>query len=298
MSEGLSGILDLFTGALDTANTFIDMVVDLLVAVVDAALELIAGVVAALVDILSVALPDIPIVSALFKTLTKKDMTALNLAALLVAIPTTIVYKAVAGHAPGEQSAAMAEVPWEKIAQIVKDLVEAIVEPIKDIVKSLPDGWIFAAMSAGLGLIGFGLGFSALIEKDDPATILYCVAGVVPILLTAAGFVLKKLGSEEAEPFASQAAPVISSGYGAVMMTMSAAYAAAFQGSYVDPDGLPLAAGVVGRLPALLAILPLITESLELSEQAGEAIVITASGVCPVIVALIEGAELAVDGAA
>jgi hypothetical protein len=125
-------------GASDLLGVFGDLAVITMEAadlVIEGLLELLRNLVDEIVTLLTQPIP-IPFVSELFKALTKRELTFVELGAFLIAVPTTILYKALFGRAPVDAAAtefaALGAPTWGPLALALALFVKSGVEPIFD----------------------------------------------------------------------------------------------------------------------------------------------------------------------
>lgn len=276
-------------------NNAVSFFLDLLVAVVDGVLDLFSGLVTAVVGVLESEIDTIPILSDVYSAITGGDkLTLINLASLVVAIPTTLVYKALYNSSPADHAAKDASTSQAfEVAKICRYYVSGAAALLGSIAGKVPVvGTLIKAFITGLSAIGFALGFSALIEKNDAMIVIFLAAGIVPLLVQGGSYVLAKLDASEADALEKQVKPILGSAYGVLMLILACAFAFAEPDDFFDPDGFPLLVNVVDTVPDLFEILPLVSAAIGLTEQTGEFIENAAAAICPVLVGLIESVEM------
>lgn len=133
-----NGLADILTLLKDIADALLDIGNDLakfLLKIVQAVLNAIMGVVDAPLSI--------PIISDLYKAITGQELTFLNLIALLVAIPTTIITKLMNALSTPEAGSPFTEPGWSddtsaKIANGIGLIIGGIIDPLATLA-SIPD---------------------------------------------------------------------------------------------------------------------------------------------------------------
>ena len=104
-----------FTGLLTTLLDILKIILDgalaLSKAVFDGVINAVDDIIDAIWDALADPI-DFPVISWLYKLLFNEDLTLLNLATLVVAIPVTIIYRVVTGEYPQDSNTANPFQPW------------------------------------------------------------------------------------------------------------------------------------------------------------------------------------------
>lgn len=184
------------------ANDLLGAIADLAVLTMSAAdlliegfLELLRDVIDTIVTTLTQPIP-IPFLSDLFFGLTKRPLTPVELGAFLIAVPTTILYKALFGQAPipaGTAAFSALTLPaWGTIALSMGLLVRSVTEGLNDTA-------IFSgAFAAVVGTVNLGVGaalwgikavLAVMLSPNKSLSIedtLLLLAGLVPTALGVA----------------------------------------------------------------------------------------------------------------
>ncbi|MDX1999724.1 MAG: hypothetical protein SF066_18540 [Thermoanaerobaculia bacterium] len=184
------------------ANDLLGAIADLAVLVMSAADLLIEGFLQLLRDLIDAVLTTltspipIPFVADLFQALTKRPLTLVELGAFLVAVPTTILYKAVYGQAPipaGTAAFSPFTLPaWGTIALAMGFLLRAITEGLNDTaIFSGGGGTVVGAVNLGMGVALWGIKavLAVMLAPNNSLSVedtLVLLLGLAPIVLGVA----------------------------------------------------------------------------------------------------------------
>lgn len=219
-------------------------------------LQLLKELIDAVIGALTGSLPvDIPFLSPLFRFLTGKELSVVRLGALLVAVPTTLVFKAVEGRSPvsftAEPLAALTVPDYAGLATTFAFLIRSGTEILVDL--RVAGGLGLAANVAVITTI-WGLSvFNAADQGPFVVNTLVAYLTLFPILVGAALLV----AGGAARSSYSAIGPFVSTVYGIVLSLTYTALAIAPGGVYTDnvarnlTAASPLAGKALIRVPDL-----------------------------------------------
>jgi|CXWL01.1.fsa_nt_gi hypothetical protein len=252
-------------GASDLLGIFVDIAVlsmkaaDLLI---EGLLQLLRDLIDEILLMLRQPVP-IPFVSGLFKALTNRELTFVELGAFLVAVPTTILYKALFGQAPVDASAtefaALGAPNWGPLAVSLSLLVKSLVEPIFDTgvfigVFATIAGAVNLAVSVSVWGLKAALALIAapnnLLSPEDG---LILTLGLFPIFV-GIGFVL---ASTQVRMLAAPILPGFLTAYGLLLLVLHSALAGLGLAGVADLQKYEKSflANITGDVPAIGKIL-------------------------------------------
>ncbi len=234
--------------------------------VTTAFLQLIKELIGGVIDIFTGELPvKIPFLSELFEFLTGRKLSLVSLGSLLIAVPTTIIYKAIHGRAPvsdsAEPLAALTLGTWVGLAASFAFLLRAVTELVADTGSAGALG-----LAVNTGVIGIMWALQLFVDGspdlDTPALIL----GLVTLFPVALNIGLLDSGDAARKAYQESVGPFIASIYGLLLMMLHLALAGVAQGIYAQTllsrvvaavplaskalvkikiDGIPIGRGVV-----------------------------------------------------
>lgn len=198
----------------------------------------------------------IPVVSDLWKLISGgAQLTILDLCALLIAIPTTIVQKAIQSASTAALSVETSNPPVlnENVGYTFALGTYAVLDSMTDLLdfEALS---VIGGVSYGTSLIVQGLNFptAALSSSGTPSLILYAFS-FVPLVLTAVDMTLSKVAPERKKSFQGLSLTA-QAAYGTIMIGMVSSFAPT--NPLVDGNKHEgLAAGIIGSVPYLFKIL-------------------------------------------
>ena len=229
-------------------------------------LELIKDLIDGVIDVFTGNLPvKIPFLSDLFEFFTGRKLSLVSLGSLLIAVPTTIIYKAIHGQPPvtasAAQLAALTLPVWVGLASSFAFLLRAFTELIADTGAA---GALGLAVNTGVIGIMWALELfaGANVDPDTPSLILGLVT-LFPVLV-GTGLLLASNAARKA--YQESVGPLVTTTYGLVLMIVHIALAGVERGVYAETllarvvsavppaskalvkvkvDGIPLGRGVV-----------------------------------------------------
>lgn len=181
------------------ANDLLGAIADLAVLAMSAAdlliegfLQLLRDLIDTIVATLTTPMP-IPFLSDLFQSLTRRPLTLVELGAFLIAVPTTILYKALYGQAPiaaGTAAFSALTLPaWGAIALSMGLLLRAVTEGLNDsAVFSGGFATIVGAVNLGMGVALWGIKavLAVMLAPNNSLSVedtLLLLLGLAPIVL-------------------------------------------------------------------------------------------------------------------
>jgi hypothetical protein len=212
-------------------------------------LNLLKDLVDSVIEALTGPLPvDVPFLSPLFRFLTGKELSVVRLGALLVAVPTTLVFKATEGRSPvsftAEPLAVLTVPAYAKLATAFAFLIRSGTETLVDL--GVLGGLGLAVNVAVISII-WGLSvFGAAGQGSVAVNVLVALLTAFPIVLGAA---LLEVGSAARKSYSTTIGPFVSTVYGIVLGLTYTALAIAPGGVYTDSvaKNLVAASPVAGK---------------------------------------------------
>ncbi len=223
-----------------------ELVIQLANDVADAFLSLLQTVLDGVLDFLTAPL-DIPFVSQFYKLIAGDQLSPLSLMSLVVAVPTTIVYKILTGGSvPGGSSSARlgaSSLNWLGMANTFVLLILIPLWIAADLTElPAPLSLAIAAATA----LSLGLGF-AVLDSTETEDFTMLLAEALSLVITVYGI---KATQDDPEAW-SALAPTLYGGYGFGMMILYLLYAYLFPAKYFDPSSETMFANLFGELPYL-----------------------------------------------
>jgi outer membrane protein assembly factor BamB len=218
--------------------------------VIDIAIEVLADLVDAFIALLTQTIP-IPVLSDLYKIVAKRELTLLDLVCLVVAIPTTIIQKAIAAAETGaaeEPTAPGAVVLDENLAYIGALAFYAVMDPFNDMFDST--GASFPALSgsvSALDAVILALSFPTDLATNTGGEYAFWGIQVIPIVLNAVALATKDNPAFEEFPYVS--VPVLEF-YG-LFMTGLSVYLGATDAQFRGKDDLAMIQNIAMSVPYL-----------------------------------------------
>lgn len=229
--------------------------------VIEGFLTLVRDVIDAVLGALTAPPPvAVPFVSDLYRALTKKELTLVGVGALLVAVPTTILWKAINGTPPVTEAmaplAALTVPGWVMVALTSTLVIKAIASAVIDTGLLSDVGPAPLIFSGGLSFVLWGLKVGLLIMASLPqgptdADQLIFFATMLPLLVWVA---LLFVPQEARSTYLMTAGPFVATGLGFFLLIVHGALAISVGGRYAKSapaniaSDLPLAAKALGRL--------------------------------------------------
>ena len=203
---------------------------------------------------------DIPFLSPLFKFLTGNDLTVVRLGALLVAVPTTILYKAIFGRSPvsllEEPLAALTVPRWLTLGLSISFVLRSLTEPVADLGVT---GALGLGANVAVTAVQWGLGAAAVGDQgSELARTLLLLLGLFPLIV---GGSLLNLPAATRMSYSRGIGPFVTSAYGILLLIVTGVLAGLEGGVYLRSVGarvaaaVPLAAKAVLRLPIQVSTL-------------------------------------------
>ena len=195
-------LADIVTGLIQFTGAIVDTLVQALLQLLDAVLSLVTATI------------DIPVISDLYKTITNgSSLSVLDLCCLIVAIPTSIVQRALADK--GAKAAAPRAVSVVRLAYLFCAATYAVLDPVSDFTDSL-------AVSTKWGYLAFnvllqGLSFPPDLGTNSDVTYVFYAALGFPIIMAAID-IKKTLSGDDGWKLI---APTVYVFYGIVMLGMT-----------------------------------------------------------------------------
>lgn len=240
------GIADLIQLIKDVGKTFLDLV--------DAVIEsFISGLTQILDGILSLAATpiQIPVVSDLWRVISRDSLTVLDVCALLAAVPVTLVEKALSGL--GAETLPGAAPPLNRnIAFVFAASFSLVFDALNDLF-DFPDTGTEAYIIFGLGLLTQGMNFpdDEIGNPDNAQIFLYAVSWF-PVALSAFLFAASK-SNPALKKKVSDGLPVIYFAYGCLQVIL-ATWIGVFDPEYAGPKNLGMIAGIFAGIPLLAKV--------------------------------------------
>lgn len=218
VTHKLGDVLSLFRDLAVTLLKFADIIVE-------SFLKLMKGVIDSLLGMLKQKI-DIPVLSDLYKLLAKKDLSILDLCSLIVAVPTTVLMKALGSASKADFSNShlgSAPVLNMNIGYLCAYCFYTVMDPIMDL---LSPGAVLSSFYLGLSVILIGLNFPDDLATNTDQNYIFYALGAFPLVLTGLGIKLGQEVDDEDAEFAKdfqKAAPQLNCGYGIIMILISLA---------------------------------------------------------------------------
>lgn len=255
LQSAVTSIADLFKKgkAGVTVDAFLNLISDVVVTLLQLANSAIDGFITLVQDALTLLLTalstpiDIPWVSSFYQAISGNPLSLLDLFALLVAIPTTIIYKIITGTTPSDSEVAetSGQVNWVAIGYVVATIVMALVWVIADLTdlnSAITKG--IAAASAVYYLLGFALMVAAT-QIDGSAAVLL-LAQLVSVFIA-----FMTVNVSPTTPAWATFLPMVYCGYGFGLLAISGILAGVDPTDFLGSDGLVLISNILGSLPYL-----------------------------------------------
>lgn len=205
----------------DLVKDIVVALLQLVDAIVEGILEVLKDLIAAAIDVVTQTI-HIPIVSELYAQLTGGSMlSVLDLCSLIIAVPTTLVQKALAATTEGNVVGAISLT--DNIAFIAAASFYAVMDALNDGL-DFGEGFdtvtvVFKSFYLGFGVLLEGLGFPTDIATNQTGDYLFYAATVTPLILAAVDIHYARKGSSPAAW--DKGAPFIGLTYGLAMLGAS-----------------------------------------------------------------------------
>ena len=262
------------TAAMDAlVRLFSDLVqigLELLETTVVALLELVREAIALLRRMLTAKI-SIPFVSDFYKLVAKNDLSLLNLATLVVAVPATITYKLESGSAPVSYTEDLKENEL-RVVEILNGFAyglmlsfwAVIVAP--DSTKRFRKAW--NGFIAGGAFVLFGLGAASELLGEGVETKDWIFWATQYVQVVVFGYAFAVTGNTVLEPMWDRVSPLVYSAMGGCYAVAAAVYAGSYPDDYWD-DSLVFFSYF---LPAIALFGPQLYESIPDKEVAAAAV--------------------------
>ncbi len=199
-----------FGDIIDLLLDIVGSLVQLAAAVVDDVLSALLQIVNAIIDLVLRPL-QIPVISDLYSSITGgSSLSILDLACLLVAIPTTIVQQALSGGGPRPRAVSDATIGY-----LVADAFYAVFDPLLDLAG---DSVVEQCAYLALSVLVQALNFPTDLGSNAAADYAFYAMQTIPIVVTAVGIEQSLMGNPG---FADDVAPFIELGFGILMICVS-----------------------------------------------------------------------------
>lgn len=210
--------------------------------VVDSFLKLLQAIIDGIVSFLTAPI-QIPFLSDFYQGVAGDPLSVLSLFSLIVAVPTTIVYKLVTGSAPGSSPTAAIN-PAQELCGMANTFALLLLMPLwiaADLSQFPPviNGAIAAASALQAALV---LALTVMAHSASPDYVLW--------VFQFFSVVLAYVGAQD-NPTWPATAPTIYGAYGFGMMVIYIFMAQSAPSTYWDPDGEPFFINVCSALPYL-----------------------------------------------
>lgn len=217
-------------------------------AVVEGFITLLKALLQPLLELLRTPI-DVPVVSDLYWLLTQEKLSALDFCALVVAVPTTLVCRALDIPIGGSAAAVGSPMPkWLYVAYTLSYFFYGVTDVAVD-VSSTPDTSIRVSgfINAALSTILLGLGGPWSIGSMEFHDFELWVFQFAPLALSVAGLVAAE-GSELGQ-FISESGDMLNCVLGILLELLYALWAIGWPDQYLGKDGLALVENVASALP-------------------------------------------------
>ena len=184
VTKSFGDIILLIKDALELLVQFTD-------AVVEAVLKALRAIIDAVIAMATQPI-NIPVVSDLYELITGSSLSILDLCCLIIAVPTTIIRKALNGKASSGSALGVASV--QDVGLLLSLAAYAVVDPGMDITnRALP--WKYFYL--GLVLMVEGLSFPSDFETNSNGVYVFYVATAFPLILTGVDIAFSRVGGSE-----------------------------------------------------------------------------------------------------